>query len=399
MAERPDPVAPAEDLATTPLHALHRELGARMVPFAGWEMPIQYEGVLAEHLHCRAQAALFDVSHMTIVDVTAPSLDPASRIERLGTALETLTPAGIVTLAEGRQRYALLTNEAGGTIDDFIATNRGDYFTLVVNASRRDVDLPHLRAGLGAVEPAAELVERPDLALIALQGPLAVEVLASRAPDVAGLQFLDFAEISFALDSTGSGVAVSSVPVAVSRSGYTGEDGFEIMVDAEHGEAVARALLAAEGVAPAGLGARDSLRLEAGLPLYGQDLDEHTSLVEAGLNWTMPKRRREAPTFPGHERILDEYTNGPTRRRVGLRPLGKRPVRHPASLRTPSGEPCGIVTSGGFGPSVDGPVAQGYVSADVVEPGTRLVADVRGKDADVEVVDLPFVPHRYHRGA
>ncbi|MEM7272619.1 MAG: glycine cleavage system aminomethyltransferase GcvT [Actinomycetota bacterium] len=367
--------AEAAALRVTALHDLHRELGARLVPFAGWEMPIQYEGVIAEHTWCRSSAGLFDVAHMAVIELRGD--DPAASLERL-------TPAGITTLAEGRQRYGLLLNDDGGVIDDFIVTNWGDHLAMVANASRRDVDLAHLRDRL----PELDITERADIALLAVQGPAAAEVVIGLAPALADTVFLDNRRVE-----------IDGVPVAAGRSGYTGEDGFELAVATEDAEALARRLLADERVRPVGLGARDTLRLEAGLCLYGNDLDETTSPVEADLVWTMPKRRREAGDFPGGDRIRRELTDGVDRVRVGIRPDGRRPVRDGAALTTADGTPAGTVTSGGFGPTVDGPVAMGYVSPTLAEPGTPLSADVRGKAVACTVHPLPFTPHRYRRGA
>ncbi|MCP4223255.1 MAG: glycine cleavage system aminomethyltransferase GcvT [Actinomycetia bacterium] len=379
------------EVKTTPLHRLHTELGGRLTPFAGWELPVRFEGVIAEHQACRTSAALFDVSHMGIVELRST----AGTAESVGNDLETITPAAISTLGPGRQRYALLTNPDGGVIDDCIVTNRGDHHMIVVNASRRDIDLTHLRSTLAEVE----ITERTDLALLALQGPKAVEALARFAPDVADLVFLDFTVVNLNL-SDGDGTSGGRIEgVGVSRSGYTGEDGFELMVATDEAERLARALLAQPEVEPAGLGARDTLRLEAGLHLYGNDLDETTSPIEADLAWTVPKRRRADKRFPGADRIVAEYENGPNRIRVGLKAAGKRPVRDGSALRTMEGDPAGIVTSGGFGPTIDGPVAMGYIPAELNEIGTVLVADVRGSDAEVEVHPLPFTPHNYHRGA
>ncbi len=360
-------------MRVTPLRELHDELGGRIVDFAGWELPIQYEGVVAEHTWCRTSAGLFDVSHMGVVELRGD--DPAASLERL-------TPAGITTLGVGAQRYGLLTNETGGIIDDFMVANRGDHLAMVVNASRRDVDVAHLRDQL----PELEIVERTDVALLALQGPKAVDALARLVPAVAEMFFMDVTTIT--LDGS---------PVAVSRSGYTGEDGFELTIPADDAERIARLLLGQPEVQPIGLGARDTLRLEAGLCLYGNDLDETTSPVEAGLVWSMPKRRRDAGDFLGSERILRELADGVTRVRVGLAPEGKRPVRDGAPLQTVNGEPAGVVSSGGFGPTVDRPVAMGYVEPASAELGTNLIADVRSKSYPVQIAPLPFSPHGYVR--
>lgn len=385
-------MASVEQALRTPLHQVHIDYGGRLVSFAGWELPVQYEGVIAEHVWGRTNAVLFDVSHMGIVDLH-PSPPPADGAAGTAVAvaeqLEGLTPAAITTLPAGRGRYALLTNQDGGVIDDCIVTNRGNYLTVVVNASRRAVDLAHLRVTL----PSVQVTERTDLALLALQGPKAALVLHRMAPDIDGLVFGDFAALDLHLGTD------STIPaVGISRSGYTGEDGFELMVSADQADRLARALLASPEVKPAGLGARDTLRLEAGLALYGQDLDEATSPIEAGLAWTVPKRRRADARFPGADRILRELEHGPSRRRVGLRPSGRRPVRQGATLRTVDGEQAGTVTSGGYGPTVGGPVAMGYVPSGFDDIGRVLVADVRGSDVELVVSELPFSPHRYHRG-
>jgi aminomethyltransferase len=389
-------LADTDHLRRTVLYDLHRELGGRMVPFAGYEMPVRYEpGPIAEHVHCRTAAALFDVSHMGIVDVHGPDASAA---------LEGLVPAAITTLAPGRMRYTMLTNEAGGVLDDVmvgrVASRAGgavdeladeaagdpvDHLTLVVNAGGKEADVEHLRTGL----PDSVAVElRRDLALLALQGPAAADVLARHDESIARLTFM----------ATGTAV-VGGIQVGVSRSGYTGEDGFELTVVADDAEALARALLAEPEVAPAGLAARDSLRLEAGLCLYGHDLDEATTPVEAGLAWSIQSRRRNEGGFPGATVILGQLADGPPRRRVGLAPHGRKPVRDGAALRTGDGEPVGTVTSGGYGPTVGAPIAMGYVASGHHRVGTDLVADVRGTDVACRVVDLPFVTHRYVRGA
>jgi aminomethyltransferase len=362
------------DLRRTPLYDLHRELGARLVPFAGWEMPVQYpSGIIAEHLHCRQAASLFDVSHMGQVRVAGP--DAAARFERL-------VPGNIQGLKPGQARYTLFTTDTGGILDDLIVSNAGDHLFVVVNAGGREADLAHMRA---ALEPDLEVRELADRALLALQGPAAAAVMARLAPESAGLVFMGTAEMD-----------VAGVPCRVSRLGYTGEDGFEISVPADRAVELARTLLAAEEVKPAGLGARDSLRLEAGLCLYGHDIDTTTTPVEAQLGWTIAKRRREAADFPGAEVILRQLAEGPPRKLVGIRPEGKAPAREGTPVQA-GGREVGRVTSGGFGPTVGGPVAIGYVETMLAAPGTRVELVVRGKALPAEVVDLPFVPHRYHR--
>ena len=362
-------------LARTPLFDLHCELGARMVPFAGYEMPLQYPaGILAEHRHCRSRAALFDVSHMGQVRIHG---------ERAVALLETLVPADIQGLATGRNRYTMFTNDAGGILDDLIAGREEEGLFLVVNAACKAADIAHLKAKL---EPACRVEPLEDRALLALQGPEAAAVLRRLQPAVDTLRFMDSGWFELA----GSRCRVA-------RSGYMGEDGFEISVAADAAEELARSLLAAEEVAPAGLGARDSLRLEAGLCLYGHDIDETTTPVEAGLAWTIGKRRREGGGFPGAEVILRQLREGAPRRLVGLRPQGRAPAREGAEIRLPGGATLGRVTSGGFGPTVGGPVAMGYVDSAHEAPGTRLEVMVRDRAVSAEIVRLPFVPHRYRR--
>lgn len=362
------------ELRRTPLFDLHRELGAKLVPFAGWEMPLHYaDGILAEHRWCREKAALFDVSHMG--QIVVRGADAAAALERL-------VPGDIRALAPGRARYTLFTDEEGGILDDLIVTNAGDHLALVVNAACKTADLAHLKAHL---EPACRVEPLEDRALLALQGPAAATVLARLAPDCLALRFMQSAELR-----------LSGLACRVSRTGYTGEDGFEISVPAEHAAKLARTLLAAEEVRPAGLGARDSLRLEAGLCLYGHDIDRTTSPVEAGLAWTVGKRRREEGGFPGAARILRELREGPARRLVGLRPDGRAPAREGTEI-VGDGAVVGRVTSGGFGPTVGGPIAMGYVAAVHAAPGTSLHLRIRGRDEPARVVPLPFVPHRYVR--
>jgi len=373
--------ASAEPLKRTPLYDLHVALGARIVPFAGYEMPVQYPlGILKEHLHTRAQAGLFDVSHMGQAFLTGP--DHATTTA----ALEALVPADVKGLSPGQQRYSQLVNDDGGIIDDLMVTrpaapgDNGKLF-LVVNASRKDVDYAHIADRLpGNVK----LQPAPERALLALQGPGAVRIMAAHCAPAARLGFMQAAPAK-----------IGAFDCHVSRSGYTGEDGFEISVAGSQATDLAKLLLAQEGVQPIGLGARDSLRLEAGLCLYGHDIDETTSPIEAALAWSIQKRRRVEGGFPGAARIQDELANGPKRKRVGLKPDGKAPAREGAEILALLGERLGAVTSGGFGPSVNGPVAMGYVLADYAQQGTPMNLMVRGKALSASVAPLPFVPHRY----
>jgi aminomethyltransferase len=377
---------PDTEFLKTPLHALHLELGARMTPFAGYDMPVQYPlGILKEHLHTRARAGLFDVSHMGQVILRPKS---GSRADA-ALALERLVPVDVLGLAEGRQRYALFTNEAGGIRDDLMVTNRGDHLFLVVNAACKDADEAHMRAHLSDV---CEIERLGDRALLALQGPEAGAVLASLAPESASMRFMDVRALTLV-----------GTECIVSRSGYSGEDGFEISVPDDHAEELARALLAHEAVEPIGLGARDSLRLEAGLCLYGSDLETTTTPVEASLVWAIQKTRRtsgaRAGGFPGAKRILNELINGASRYRVGLRPDGRAPIRGGTELFAAEGaaDPIGVVTSGAFGPSLDAPMAMGYVPSAQAATGTRLYAEVRGKRLPLRVADMPFVKPNYKR--
>ncbi|MFC3124147.1 glycine cleavage system aminomethyltransferase GcvT [Pseudoroseomonas globiformis] len=364
----------ADTLLETPLAALHRELGGKMVPFAGYAMPVQYPaGIMAEHLATRQGAALFDVSHMGQAELTG---------EGAAAALERLTPADVQILKPGRQKYGLLTTESGGILDDFMVANLGDRLFLVLNASRKDVDC----AAIEAVLPAGvKLTRLPDRALIAFQGPAAVSSLATLAPAIAALPFMGVAAAE-----------VQGIPVLVSRSGYTGEDGVEISVAAEQAEDLARALLALPGAMAAGLGARDSLRLEAGLCLYGNDIDETTSPVEANLTWTVGKRRRTEWNFPGADRVREELDGGPKRLRIGILPEGRQPARAHTAMSM-DGQTVGEVTSGTFGPSLNGPCAMGYVAREHAADGTKLDLMVRGKAVPARVAAMPFTPHRYAR--
>lgn len=366
------PDAPAEASRATPLDAMHRALGARMTDFAGYSLPVSYPaGVVAEHAACRTAAALFDVSHMG--QAWLHGADAAAALERL-------VPGDILGLAEGRQRYTLLMNDAGGIQDDLmVARPAPDRLLLITNASRKESDAAIIAAALpGSVRQT--VIE--DRALLALQGPAAAGILG--APFDA-LPFLGVVEAD-----------VLGVLCIVSRSGYTGEDGFEMSVPAGEAERLARALLAA-GAVPAGLGARDSLRLEAGLCLYGNDIDELTSPVEAGLAWTVAKRRRAAWDFPGAAVVRDHLENGPHRRRVGLRPLGRAPARAGVVLAAEDGTAAGGVTSGGFSPTLGAPIAMGYVRKDLAAPGTRILMTIRGRAEPADVCPLPFTPHHYPR--
>lgn len=369
-----------DDLTELPLAGLHAELGGKMVPFAGYSMPVQYAaGVMKEHLHTRASAGLFDVSHMG--QVILRGADP----ETLALGFESLVPASVLGLKEGRQRYGLLTSDAGGILDDLMFANRGDHLFVVVNAACKAADIAHMRAGL----PGIEVEEITDRCLLALQGPAAEAALAALAPEVADMRFMDVGHAT-----------IEGAECWISRSGYTGEDGFEISVPDHAAEALARALLADERVAPIGLGARDSLRLEAGLCLYGHDIDETTSPAEAGLGWSIQKARRtggeRAGGFPGAARILDELETGPARCRVGLAPAGRAPMREGVTLHHDGAE-VGRITSGAFGPSVGAPVSMGYVPAALAAPGTELEGALRGRLQPLEVARLPFLPANFKR--
>lgn len=373
------------DLKRTGLYDLHLELGAKMVPFAGYEMPVQYPpGVMKEHIHTRENAGLFDVSHMGQVLVRPKSGDAADA----ALAFETLVPVSLLALKEGRQRYAMFTNDAGGIMDDLMVANRGDHLFVVVNAACKEADIAHMRANLS---DSCEIEVIEDRALLALQGPLAEAALNGIAP-VADMKFMDVAVLPSEFGD-----------LWVSRSGYTGEDGFEVSVANDRAVAFARALLAAEGVEPIGLGARDSLRLEAGLCLYGNDIDETTSPVEAALEWAIQKVRRKGGAreggFPGADRILNELENGTTRRRVGILPEGRAPMRAHTLLfaSEDAAEPMGEVTSGAFGPTIARPMSMGYVATGFAETGTRIFAEVRGKRLPATIADMPFRPSTYKR--
>jgi aminomethyltransferase len=373
-------------LKRTPLYALHVVSGGKMVPFAGYEMPVQYSaGVLREHLHTRIHAGLFDVSHMGQLALRAKS----GRVQDAALALERLVPQDIVAVAPGRQRYAQFTNESGGILDDLMVANFGDHLFLVVNAACKAEDEAHLRKHLS---DACDIESLEKRALIALQGPKAESALAKLCADAAGMRFMDAGPRR-----------VAGFDCFVSRSGYTGEDGFEISVPAEHAEALAQALLENSDVLPIGLGARDSLRLEAGLCLYGHDIDTTTTPVEGALEWSIQKSRRQggarAGGFPGADKILGQFANGAPRRRVGLKAEGRAPVREGAPLfaDAASTEPIGKVTSGGFGPSLNAPVAMGYLPSSLAALGTTVFAEVRGQRLPSQVAPMPFVPNTYKR--
>lgn len=371
-----------ETLLKTPLHALHIELGARMVPFAGYDMPVQYPlGVMKEHLHTRDQAGLFDVSHMGQIRLTGANA---------AKALETLVPVDIIDLPVGMQRYAMFTNDQGGILDDLMVANLGnDELFLVVNAACKDQDLAHLRQHIGdlcTIEPLFE-----ERALLALQGPAAVKVLARLAPEVTKMTFMQFATLR-----------LLGVDCYVSRSGYTGEDGFEISVPAANAESLARSLLAETEVQAIGLGARDSLRLEAGLCLYGHDMNANTTPIEASLLWAISKARRADGTraggFPGADNIFTQQQTGVSRKRVGLLPQERTPVREGAEIVDADGTVIGSVCSGGFGPTLGGPLAMGYLDSAFIALDTEVSALVRGKKVPLRVSKMPFVPQRYYRG-
>jgi len=373
-------------LKKTPLHPLHLSLGARMVPFAGYDMPVQYPpGVLKEHQHTREQAGLFDVSHMGQVLVRAKS----GRYEDAALALERLVPVDILGLKDGRQRYGFFTDENGGILDDLMITHRGDHLFVVVNAACKDADVAHMKAHLSDVCD-VELLE--DRALIAIQGPRAHDVVPQMWAGLEAMKFMDMRE-----------GPLHDIECIVFRSGYTGEDGYEISVPADRATELAEIFLSHHACQPIGLGARDSLRLEAGLCLYGNDIDTATSPVEAALEWAIQKVRRKdgerEGEFPGAERILSELEGGASRRRVGLKPEGKAPVRPPAKLYADEDgkTEVGHVSSGGFGPSVESPVAMGYVPTRLSTPGTQLFAEVRNKLLPVTVSTLPFVTPGYRR--
>lgn len=375
--------SPATPLLDTPLRGLHVELGARMVPFAGYSMPVQYSaGLIAEHRHTRTAAGLFDISHMGQLRVSGPEA---------AAALETLMPVDVIGLAPGKQRYGLLLDDAGGILDDLMFFNEGgDSFFVIVNGACKAADIAHIQASIGrrcTVQPL------PDHALLALQGPQAAAVMTRLAPGSERHVFM-----------TSGAMAIGGIPAFATRSGYTGEDGFEISVAAADAERLARLLLAQPEVAPIGLGARNSLRLEAGLCLYGNDIDTTTTPVEAALTWAIQKVRRtggeRAGGFPGADKVLAQLDGSApvARRRVGLVALERVPVREHTALHVPGGAAIGEVTSGLLAPTVDRPIAMAYVDTAHAVVGTRIDALVRGKPVPMEVVPMPFVPARYYRG-
>jgi aminomethyltransferase len=391
-ASAPEAAAPPADTAAapaaaplkqTPLHSLHVARGARMVPFAGYDMPVQYaSGIIAEHNHVRDAAGLFDVSHMGQAFLVGADHETVAR------ALETLVPGDIVGLAPGRQRYTQLTDENGGILDDLMVTRPADsaedgVLMLIVNAATKEADYAHLAARLPA---GVRLLRADHRALIAVQGPMAVQAVGRHCTEAVALTFMSAITTRF-----------DGIDCHISRSGYTGEDGYEISCKATRVRAIVERLLSEPTVKLIGLGARDSLRLEAGLCLYGHDIDTTTSPVEAALTWSIGKRRRAEGGFPGAERIQRELTDGPARLRVGIKPEGRAPAREGTEIRSADGKPIGKVTSGGFGPTANGPISMGYVEGGFTAPGTAVQLVVRDKPMPASVVALPFVPHRYAR--
>lgn len=382
----------ADALKKTPLNALHKSLGARMVEFAGYEMPVQYPlGVLKEHLHTREKAGLFDVSHMgqAFLKTKEAKLGDEGAHEKVAAAIETLVPGEIKKLKKGGLRYSVLLNENGGILDDLMITrpardDRQGLLFLVVNAATKDDDFALIEDNLAS---SAELEIAGDRALLAIQGPGAAGVVESLISGAAKQTFMTMRPYDW-----------DGADLIVSRCGYTGEDGFEISVPGARAEALAKALLAHPDVEPAGLGARDSLRLEAGLCLYGHDLTPEISPVEGNIAFAVGKRRREEGGFPGADRVLHELQEGPSRLRVGLRPEGRAPARAGTQIQSEDGKIIGTVTSGGFGPTLGAPVAMGYVEMEHAEAGTQVNLMVRGKALPARVADMPFVPHRYYRG-
>ncbi|MEN3375763.1 MAG: aminomethyltransferase [Hyphomicrobiales bacterium] len=384
-SEAADVAAPpaSTPLRQTPLHSLHVSRAARMVPFAGYDMPVQYaDGIIAEHTHTRTQAGLFDVSHMGQAFLVGADHEIVAR------ALEALVPGDIAGLAPGRQRYTQLTDDNGGILDDLMVTRSADpaedgVLMLIVNAATKDADYAHIAAHLPA---GVRLIRADHRALIAVQGPAAVRAVGRHCPEAVGMLFMSAITTRF-----------DGIDCHISRSGYTGEDGYEISCKATRVRAIVERLLSEPAVRLIGLGARDSLRLEAGLCLYGHDIDTTTSPVEAALTWSIGKRRREQGGFPGAGRVQSEIAEGPARRRVGIKPDGRAPAREGTEIKSAEGAAIGKVTSGGFGPTVNGPVSMGYVERAFAEPGTAVQLIVRDKPMAASIVTLPFVPHRYVR--
>jgi aminomethyltransferase len=380
--EAAPPAAPAP-LKQTPLHSLHVARGARMVPFAGYDMPVQYaDGIIAEHNHVRAQTGVFDVSHMGQAFLVGASHETVAR------ELETLVPGDIVNLAPGRQRYTQFTDESGGILDDLMVTRSADpqedgVLFLVVNAGTKEADYSHLAARLPA---GVRLIRADHRALVAVQGPMSRQAVGRHCPEAVPMPFMSAITARF-----------DGIDCHISRSGYTGEDGYEISCKATRMRAIVERLLSESSVRLIGLGARDSLRLEAGLCLYGHDIDTGTSPVEAALAWSIGKRRREEGGFPGAERVQRELRDKPARLRVGIKPDGRAPAREGTEIRSAEGAPIGRVTSGGFGPSVNGPISMGYVERAFAEPGTQVQLIVRDKPLPAQIIALPFVPHNYVR--
>lgn len=360
----------------TPLYDFHVARGARIVPFAGWDMPVQYPaGIKAEHLACRKGAALFDVSHMAQIELAGDGAD---------SFLERLTPTDLNAIKDGRARYSLFLNETGGVLDDLMIARFEGALHLVVNAGRAAHDIAHLEATLTGAD--TKMTVHDERALLALQGPSAAAILDDLGLDLSGFVFMDIKRFTLA-----------GVECVITRSGYTGEDGFEISMAGNAAQTIATLLAARDDVFVCGLGARDTLRMEAGLPLWGHELNETINPVAAGLHFAISKRRREASDFPGATQILQDWNHGPARTLVGLLPIGGRPVRGGTDLMF-DGTPVGTVTSGGFAPSLDAPAAIGFVDSSLAEPGTALIAATRGRETTVHVTTLPFVPHQYFRG-
>ncbi|OED50219.1 glycine cleavage system protein T [Rhodobacteraceae bacterium (ex Bugula neritina AB1)] len=358
----------------TPLYDLHVELGGKMVDFAGWDMPVQYPmGIMGEHKQCREKAALFDVSHMGQVIL---------RGDNVGTKLESLCPQAFATLKAGKARYGFFTNEDGGILDDLIVSNAGDHYFVVVNAALRHQDIPHMRANLDDVE----VTEIFDRALVAVQGPKAEDVVGELCPVARELKFMETTLAD-----------IGGVECRISRLGYTGEDGYEISIPEADAIRLSKLFLAHDDCEPAGLGARDSLRLEAGLCLYGNDIDPSTSPIEASLAWAIQKRRKEEGGFPGAARIQKELAEGAAKKLVGIKPEGRAPARRDVEIQSAEGNTIGTITSGSFGPTIGGPVAMGYVSAGHGTPGEKVNLIIRGKAQPAEIVVLPFVTQNYKR--